>query len=193
MARWRKGLAKDRAGALEKQFGAHLMVWNYLNDMAGLPKHTMPVERRVTIVASLLRDEWIIRRYPEVGQSVPNLMGTLVNSEKVFEPDELGSIWKPLSETAPRKGRTASEAADLLAQRGKLDEAATAMHFAVSQVPEKDYRVAAGYLLREAEFFERAKQAGKARQVLESIDSKRISPSLTDRIAAAMKRLGKDG
>ncbi|MFZ4767361.1 MAG: hypothetical protein ACOYMN_20600, partial [Roseimicrobium sp.] len=123
IADWRKGLSTDAAHSLEKQFTQRFELWNLVHHYGGLPKARISVEQRAALVASLVKDEWVVRRYPDAGTNLPNLMAALISKAKVFTADELAAAWKPIAEAFPRKGRTAAEAADLLAQNGKMPDA----------------------------------------------------------------------
>jgi tetratricopeptide (TPR) repeat protein len=189
LAKWRDNLTVDQSQTLEKEFGAQFDVWTRVRDFAGQPKMRLPVEQRAALVAVLLKDNWMARRYPDAGTGLTNLMNPLVTKSKLFTVDEFVIAWKPIAEASPRKGRTAGESADLLIANNKLAEALPAFDLAISQM-EKDPAAANGFKYRKAELLERMNRKDEARTLLESLDPKKLSPAIRGPREAMLKRLG---
>ena len=185
---WRKTLTVDRAQKLKREFTNHFRVWAYFDTMNLDAKMRTKTEARAALVGALLQDEWIRELYPETGANLTNLIVTLVNKDKAFKPDELLAAWKPIAEAFPRKGRTAGESADLLMQRGLLDDALAAFDLAISQTAA-DYAASAGFICRKAELLERLNRKEDALAALHALDEKKMGPGAKTQRAALLRRL----
>src|SRR5204863_2710208 len=124
-----------------------------------------PADQRAALVTSLLRDEWVARRYPDTGTGGPNLPTALITRARVFTIAEFATVWKAIAEARPRNGRTAAESADLFAQNNKLPEALAAFDLAAAQT-EANYSASAGFRCRKAELLERTNCKDEARTFL---------------------------
>ncbi|QIF02418.1 tetratricopeptide repeat protein [Roseimicrobium sp. ORNL1] len=184
---WRKTLTVDRAQKLNASLSDHFRVWAYLDTMNQDAKLRSKPEDRAALVGALLKDEWIGPRYPESGTNVANLISTLTK-DKAFKPEEIPAVWKILAEALPRKGRTAGEAADVLAQRGLTDEALAAFDLAISQ-STADYATSAAFICRKAELLAQLKRDEEASSDLLALDEKKMGPGAKSQRAALLKRL----
>jgi len=182
-------LTVDQTQAMQRQFEDRFELGNLLRDYCGLPKAHVPVEGRVALVSALLNDEWVKRRYPEVGGTASSLAATLVAKSRIFTPEEFVTAWKPIAEALPRKGRTAAEAADFFVQNNKLPEALAAFDFAAAQT-EKDLAASNGFRFRKAETLERMNRKDEARVLLEGLDGKKLGAGVRAQYQTMMKRLG---
>jgi hypothetical protein len=185
---WRKTLTVDRAQKLKGAFSEHFRVWAYLDTMNLDAKMRTKPEDRAALVGALLKDEWIREMYPDTGANLTNLITTLFTKDKAFKPEELPAAWKIIAESFPRKGRTAGESADLLVQRGLLDDALTAFDLAISQTAA-DYATSAGFICRKAELLERMNRKEDAVAALTALDEKKMGPAAKTQRAALLKRL----
>ncbi|MEZ0274212.1 MAG: hypothetical protein ACAH88_04855, partial [Roseimicrobium sp.] len=166
----------------------HFKVWAYFDTMNLDAKMRTKPEERAALVGALLKDEWIRELYPETGANLTNLITTLVTKDKAFKPEELPAAWKLIAEAFPRKGRTAGESADLLMQRGLLEDALTAFDLAISQTAA-DYATSAGFICRKAELLERLNRKDDAVAALNALDEKMMGPAAKTHRAALLKRL----
>lgn len=187
IAAWRKTLTVDRAQKLNAVLSDHFRVWAYLDTMNQDAKLRSKPEDRAALVGALLKDEWIAPRYPDSGTNVANLISTLTK-DKAFKPEEIPAVWKVLAESCPRKGRTAGEAADVLAQRGLTEEALAAFDLAISQ-STADYATSAAYICRKAELLTQLKRDEEASSDLLALDEKKMGPGAKSQRAALLKKL----
>jgi hypothetical protein len=135
----------------------------------------------------VLKDEWIGTRYPDTGTNIANLMSTLTR-DKALKPEDIQASWKIIAEACPRKGRTASEAAEMLAQRGLLDDALAAFDLAISQ-SSSDYAASAAFICRKAEVLLRLKRDEEATSDLLALDENKMGPAGRMQRAALLKGL----
>ncbi len=192
---WRKGLNEADRRDLKKRVQERWEMWDYIRVLAGTQKKMrLTPEQRAQLVTAVVRDEWCAAKYPAAGPGIPNLINDIVQKGTVFKPDEFAPVAAQIAAALPRLGRTASEAADLLAANGKNEAAAPLFALAFEQARkenEKDYGLAAGYAVKQAEILERTGKKPEALQVLKSLDEKRLGPGVKKTIEAALTRLSK--
>lgn len=194
-ASWRNGLAEADRRDIKKRVHERWEIWDYIYQFAGTQKKMrLTPEQRGQLVVAIARDEWCSSKYPAAGQGIPNLINDIVQKSTVFKPDEFAPVAAQIANALPRMGRTASEAADLLAANGKNDAAAPLFALAFEQARkenEKDYGLAAGYAVKQAEILERTGKKPEALQVLKSLDEKRLGGGVKKSVEAAIARLSK--
>ncbi|WP_294396713.1 hypothetical protein [Prosthecobacter sp.] len=192
---WRKGLKEEDRRDLKKHVQERWEIWTCIRQFAGTQKKMrLTPEQRAQLVAAVARDEWCAAKYPATGPGIPNLINEIVQKGTVFKPDEFAPVAAQIATALPRMGRTASESADLLAANGKNDAAAPLYALAFEQARkenEKDYGLAAGYAVKQAEILERTGKKPEALQVLKSLDEKRLGPGVKKTVEAALTRLSK--
>jgi hypothetical protein len=133
-------------------------------------------------------------KYPAAGPGIPNLINDLMQKSKVFKNEELAAAATIIAETLPRLGRTASEAAEYLAANGQPDAAVPLYALAFTHARkgnEKDYGLAAGYAIKQAEILERTGKKPEAAKVLTELDDKRLGAAAKKTREAALTRLSK--
>lgn len=191
--KWRQGLSDADKRDFKKRIQDRWEMWDYIRQLAGTQKHMrLSPEQRGQLVAAVARDEWCATKYPATGPGIPNLANDLVQKSRVFKPEEFAAAATPIAEALPRMGRTAGEAADLLAANGKTDAAAGLYALAFQHARtqnEKDYNLAAGYAVKQAEVLERTGKKAEAAQVLAQLDEKRLGTGIKKTREAALKRL----
>jgi tetratricopeptide (TPR) repeat protein len=192
---WRKGLKAEDRKDFRKRVLERWEMWAFIRQFSGTQKKMrLTPEQRAQLVATVARDEWCSSKYPAAGQGIPNLINDIVQKSTVFKPDEFAPVAAQIATALPRMGRTASEAADLLAANGKNDAAAPLFALAFEQARkenEKDYGLAAGYAVKQAEILERTGKKPEALQVLKSLDEKRLGGGVKKSVEAAIARLSK--
>jgi hypothetical protein len=190
---WRKGLSAEDRRDFQSRINSRWEIWNYIRQFSGTTKHMrLTPEQRGQLVAAVAKDEWCSAKYPATGAGIPNLINDLVQKFRVFKTDELATVATPISEALPRMGRTASEAAEYLAANGKADAAVPLYALAFTQARkanEKDYGLAAGYAIKQAEILERTGKKPEALKLIESLEEKRLGPGAKKLREAALKRL----
>jgi hypothetical protein len=191
--KWRQGLSDADKRDLKKRVHDRWEMWDYIRQLAGTQKHMrLTPEQRAQLVAAIAKDEWCAAKYPAAGPGIPNLANDLVQKSRVFKPEEFGAAATPIAEALPRMGRTAGEAADLLAANGKPEPAIGLYALAFEHARkenEKDYGLAAGYAVKQAEILERTGKKADAAKVLAGLDEKRLGPAVKKTREAALKRL----
>lgn len=187
LAEWRKTLTIDRSQKLKTSLTQYFRIWTFFDTMNLDVKYRMKPEERAVLIGSLLKDEWIGSRYPDAGASIANLMSTLTR-DKALKPEDIPVAWKTIAEACPRKGRTAGEAADMLAQRGLLEEALAAYDLAISH-STADYATSAGFICRKAEVLMRLKRHEEATADLLALDEKKMGVGGKTQRAALLKGL----
>jgi hypothetical protein len=190
---WQAKLDEPTNESLYNGLKSRWEIWGYLQRYSNSPKGArMKPEERARLIAAILSNTWAKQKYPATGTGIPNLVNDLAQKVKVFKPEELALVAAQIAEALPRTGRTASEAADFLAAQGKAEPAvslyALAFQHAQKENP-RDYSLAAGFLLKQAETLERMNQKPEALKVLQSIEQARVGPVIKKQIELAGKRL----
>jgi tetratricopeptide (TPR) repeat protein len=192
---WRKGLKEEDRRDFKKRVQERWEMWTCIRQFAGTQKKMrLTPDQRAQLVAAVAGDEWCAAMYPAAGPGIPNLINDIVQKSTVFKPDEFARVAAQIANALPRMGRTASEAADLLAANGKNDAAAPLFALAFEQARkenEKDYGLAAGYAVKQAEILERTGKKPEALQVLKSLDEKRLGGGVKKSVESAITRLSK--
>ena len=192
---WRKGLKDEDRRDFKKRLLDRWEMWGFIRRFAGTQKKMrLTPEQRAQLVAAVARDEWCAAKYPAAGPGIPNLINDIVQKNTVFKPDEFAPVAAQIATALPRLGRTASEAGDLLAANGKNEAAAPLFALAFEHARkgnEKDYGLAAGYAVKQAEVLERTGKKSEALQVLKSLDEKRLGGGVKKTVDAAVIRLSK--
>jgi len=192
---WRKGLKEEDRRDFLKRIQDRWEMWTCIRQLAGTQKKMrLTPEQRGQLVAAVAKDEWCAAKYPAAGPGIPNLINELVQKNRVFKPEELAIVAVQIAEALPRAGRTAAEAADLLAASAKSDVAHELYELAFQQAQKekpKDYGLAAGYAIKLAEILERTGKKPEAAKVLAGIDEKRLGTAVKNTREAALKRLAK--
>lgn len=193
--KWRKGLKEEDRRDFKKRVLERWEMWACIRQLAGTAKKMrLTPEQRAQLIAAVARDEWCAAMYPAAGSGIPNLINDIVQKITVFKPDEFAPVAAQIATALPRMGRTASEAAELLAANGKNDAAAPLFALAFEQARqenEKDYGLAAGYAVKQAEVLERTGKKPEALKVLKSLDEKRLGGGVKKTVDAALVRLSK--
>lgn len=194
-AAWRKGLKEEDRRDFKKRLLDRWEMWAFIRQFAGTPKKMrLSPEQRAQLIAAVAKDEWCAAMYPAAGPGIPNLINDIVQKSTVFKPDEFAPVAAQIATALPRIGRTASEAADLLAANGKNEAAASLYALAFEHARkgnEKDYNLAAGYAVKQAEVLERTGKKPEALAVLKSLDEKRLGGGVKKNVDAAVIRLSK--
>jgi tetratricopeptide (TPR) repeat protein len=194
-ATWRKGLKEEDRRDFKKRVLADWDMWTFVRQFSGTQKKMrLTPEQRAQIIATIAADEWCISMYPATGAGIPNLINDIVQKGTVFKPDEFAPVATQIATALPRMGRTAGEAGDLLAANGKNDAAVPLFALAFEharQGNEKDYNLAAGYAVKQAEILERTGKKPEALQVLKSLDQKRLGGGVKKTVETAVTRLSK--
>ncbi|MCX6848798.1 MAG: hypothetical protein NTY98_07745 [Verrucomicrobia bacterium] len=192
---WRKGLKEEDRRDFKKRVQERWEMWTCIRQFSGTQKKMrLTPEQRAQLVAAVAGDEWCAAMYPAAGPGIPNLINDIVQKSTVFKPDEFAPVAAQIANALPRMGRTASEAADLLAANGKNDAAAPLFALAFVQARkenEKDYGLAAGYAVKQAEILERTGKKPEALLVLKSLDEKRLGGGVKKSVESAIARLSK--
>ncbi len=192
---WRNGLKEVDRRDIKKRVQERWEIWDYINSLSGTQKKMrLTPEQRSLLVVAVARDEWCSSKYPAAGPGIPNLINDIVQKGAVFKPDEFAPVAAQIATALPRMGRTASESAELLAANGKNEAAAPLFALAFEQARrenEKDYGLAAGYAVKQAEILERIGKKPEALQVLKSLDEKRLGGGVKKTVEAALLRLSK--
>lgn len=192
---WRKGLKEEDRRDFKKRVLERWEMWTCIRQFSGTQKKMrLTPEQRAQLVVAVAGDEWCAAMYPAAGPGIPNLINDIVQKSTVFKPDEFAPVAAQIASALPRMGRTASEAADLLAANGKNDAAAPLFALAFEQARkenEKDYGLAAGYAVKQAEILERTGKKPEALQVLKSLDEKRLGGGVKKSVESAITRLSK--
>ncbi|RBP46022.1 tetratricopeptide repeat protein [Roseimicrobium gellanilyticum] len=187
IAEWRKTLTVDRTQKMKTYLSRYFRMWTFFDTMNLDAKFRMKPEERAALIGALLKDEWIGTRYPDTGTNIANLISTLTK-DKALKPEDIPVTWKVIAEAYPRKGRTASEAADVLAQRGMLSDALAAFDLAISQA-SADYATSAAFICRKAELLRRLKRDEEAAADLLALDEKKMGPGGKAQRAALLKSM----
>jgi tetratricopeptide (TPR) repeat protein len=194
-AKWRKGLKEEDRRDFKKRVLESWDMWSFIRHFAGTQKKMrLTPEQRAELIAAVAKDEWCIAMYPAAGTGIPNLINDIVQKYTVFKPDELAPLAAQIAAALPRMGRTASEAAELLSANGKNEAAAPLFALAFEHARkenEKDYGLAAGYAVKQAEILERTGKRPEALLVLKSLDEKRLGAGVKKTIQTALVRLSK--
>ncbi|MFC5453522.1 tetratricopeptide repeat protein [Prosthecobacter fluviatilis] len=192
---WRKGLKEEDRRDLKKRVQERWEIWDYIRQLSGTQKKMrLTPEQRARLVVAVLGDEWSAAKYPAAGPGIPNLVNEIVQKGGVFKPDEFAPLAAQIAAALPRMGRTAGEAAELLAANGKSEAAAPLFALAFEHARkenEKDYGLAAGYLVKQAEILERTGKNAEALQRLKSLDEKRLGGGVKKTVESALSRLSK--
>ena len=192
---WRKGLREEDRRDFKSRLNNRWEIWNYIRQLGGTTKHMrLTPEQRGQLVAAVAKDEWCALKYPAAGPGIPNLINDLMQKSKVFKNEELAAAATIIAETLPRLGRTASEAAEYLAANGQPDAAVPLYALAFTHARkgnEKDYGLAAGYAIKQAEILERTGKKPEAAKVLAELDDKRLGTAAKKTRDAALARLTK--
>lgn len=130
----------------------------------GKPKPRLPLQERQDILCRMMADSWVQAKYPATGNGVPNMIAHIVNTHKLVNLDELAVCGSALAKALPRKGRTAAEAADLLAQDGRK-EGLVLYDLAIVEAGS-DVGLRANYLFRKTDLLERLGQKEEALKLL---------------------------
>jgi len=192
---WRKGLKEEDRRDFKKHVLDRWEIWTCIRQFSGTQKKMrLTPEQRAELIVAVARDEWCAAKYPPAGPGIPNLINDIVQKSTVFKPDEFAPVAAQIATALPRMGRTASEAADLLAANGKHEAAAPLYALAFEQARkenEKDYGLAAGYAVKQAEVLERTGKKAEALQVLKTLDEKRLGGGVKKSVDSAITRLSK--
>lgn len=190
---WQSKLDESSRDSFYSLIGNRWELWGFLQRYSNSPKGArMKPEERAKVVAAILSNPWAKQKYPATGAGIPNLINEIAQKVKVFKTDELALVAVQMAEALPRMGRTAGEAADYLAAQGKPEPAVSlyALAFQHAQKEnQRDYSLAAGYLLKQAETLERMNKKPEAIQILQSIEQARVGPVLKKQVELASKRL----
>ncbi|WP_395751398.1 hypothetical protein [Prosthecobacter sp.] len=194
-ASWRKGLKEEDRRDFKKRVIEDWDIWSFVRQYSGTQKKMrLTPEERAGLVAAVARDEWCAAKYPAAGPGIPNLIADIVQKSTVFKPDELVPVAAQIATALPRMGRTAGEAGDLLAANGKNEAAVPLFALAFEHARkgnEKDYNLAAGYAVKQAEILERTGKKLEALQVLKSLEEKRLGGGVKKTVETAITRLSK--
>ncbi|WP_395735313.1 hypothetical protein [Prosthecobacter sp.] len=194
-ASWRKGLKEEDRRDLKKRVIDDWDIWTFVRQYSGTQKKMrLTPEERAGLVAAVAKDEWCVAKYPAAGPGIPNLVADVVQKSTIFKPDELALVAPQIATALPRMGRTAGEAGDLLSANGKNDAAVPLFALAFEQARkenEKDYNLAAGYAVKQAEILERTGKKPEALQVLKSLEEKRLGGGVKKTVETAITRLSK--
>ncbi|WP_395745810.1 tetratricopeptide repeat protein [Prosthecobacter sp.] len=192
---WRKGLSEDDRRDFKKRLKDRWEMWTCIRQLSGTQKKMrLSPEQRAGLIAAVARDEWCAAMYPPAGPGIPNLINDIVQKSTVFKPDEFAPVAAQIADALPRLGRTASEAADLLVANGRHDAAVPLFALAFEHARkgnEKDYNLAAGYAVKQAEILERTGKKPEALQVLKTLDEKRLGGGVKKSVDTAITRLSK--
>ncbi|MBN8420372.1 MAG: hypothetical protein J0L73_15745 [Verrucomicrobia bacterium] len=192
---WRKGLQEEDRRDFKKRVAERWEIWTCIRQFSGTQKKMrLTPEQRAGLIAAVARDEWCTAKYPAAGPGIPNLINDIVQKSAVFKPDEFAPVAAQIATALPRMGRTAGESADLLAANGKHEAAAPLYALAFEQARkenEKDYGLAAGYAVKQAELLERTGKKPEALQVLKTLDEKRLGGGVKKSVDSAITRLSK--
>jgi tetratricopeptide (TPR) repeat protein len=192
---WRKSLKEEDRKDFRKRVLERWEMWAFIRQFSGTQKKMrLTPEQRGQLITAVARDEWCAAKYPATGPGIPNLINDIVQKFTVFKPDELAPVASQIATALPRMGRTASEAAELLAANGKPDAAAPLFGLAFEHARkenEKDYNLAAGYAVKQAEILERTGKKPEALQVLKTLDEKRLGGGVKKTVESAITRLSK--
>lgn len=184
---WQKGLKPAEAETLK----AATLKRNTFFVCAGFfgkPKPKLSLEDRHKILLQMMTDPWVQAKFPSSGPGVPNLIGMLVNTHKLITLEELPTSTPLLEKAIPRKGRTAAEAGDLLAQNGKAEGLAL-YDFAIQEAGS-DLGLRCNYTLRKTDLLERLNRQEEARKLLTTlIQEPKMGPGLKRNVEASLKRL----
>lgn len=190
---WQAKLDESTRESLYNEVSNNWQIWGFLQRYSNSPKGArLKPEERAKVIAAILSNPWAKQKYPATGAGIPNLINEIAQKVKVFKTDELALVAAQMAEALPRMGRTAGEAADYLAAQGKPEPAVSlyALAFQHAQKEnQRDYSLAAGYLLKQAETLERMNKKPEAIQILQSIEQPRIGPVLKKQVELASKRL----
>ena len=192
---WRKGLKEEDRRDFKKHVQQRWEMWTCIRQFAGTQKKMrLTPEQRAQLIVTVASDEWCAAKYPAAGPGIPNLINDIVQKSTVFKPDEFAPVAAQIAAALPRMGRTASESADLLVANGKHEAAAPLYALAFDQARkenEKDYGLAAGYAVKQAEVLERTGKKPEALQVLKTLDEKRLGGGVKKSVDSAITRLSK--
>lgn len=192
---WRKGLKEEDRRDFKKHVQERWEMWTCIRQFAGTQKKMrLTPEQRAQLIVTVARDEWCAAKYPAAGPGIPNLINDIVQKSTVFKPDEFAPVAAQIATALPRMGRTASESADLLVANGKHEAAVPLYALAFEQARkenEKDYGLAAGYAVKQAEVLERTGKKPEALQVLKTLDEKRLGGGVKKSVDSAITRLSK--
>lgn len=162
-ATWQKSLAEEDAKTV-RQMVLKRNTFFVCAGFFGKPQPRLPLEERQKILTHMMEDPWVQDKYPPSGQGVPNMMALIVNTHKLLTLDELAACGPAFSQVLSRKGRTAAEAADLLAQNGRAE--GLALYDMAIKDADTDLGLRANYIFRKCDLLERLHREADARQIL---------------------------
>lgn len=185
---WRKSLPEAELKRCEAQFlRGKNSIWSVCHSVFGKPKLLLSLEERSRVVNALLGVDWVGKLFPATGQALPNLCNVIFNQEKLFAMEEAGAAALVFAKTLPRGGRTAGEAADLLAQQGKTADAVPVYDLAIEQTQDANARAALTF--RKVEVLERLNKKPEALTVLGALDKEKLGAANKKLLETVLKRL----
>ncbi|SKA77879.1 Tetratricopeptide repeat [Prosthecobacter debontii] len=184
---WKKNLSSKDAEELRtlvKNRNTFFVCQGYF----GKPKPKLPIEERIQILTGMMADSWVQDKYPTAGTGIPNMISLIVNTHKLITLEELPEAGLAFAKALPRRGRTAAEAADLVAP--SAGESSLALYDQAMADVGNDVGLRANYLFRKTDVLERLGRKEEARRLLaQLLKEPKLGPNPKRTAENALKRL----